>query len=114
MEMFLKRIMNGRTSGPLFIGVYPEVVSDVFTQVAEEVAPSKGITLKNLRQTCTDCMEKAGLEDDEIDAVLGHINVSKALIYYQDRSADAIARRLAKRTKRGVEVLSKTVEEFLQ
>jgi hypothetical protein len=48
-----------------------------------------------------------------IDACLGHISVSKALPYYQDRSDEAIYRRLAERTRVGVEVLSKAVEDYL-
>jgi hypothetical protein len=58
-------------------------------------------------------MESAGLDDVTIDTVLGHLSVSRALPHYQDRSPEAIARRLAARTRPGVEVLSAAVEEYL-
>lgn len=59
-------------------------------------------------------MEEAGLSDDEIDAALGHHQIKTALTNYQDRSTDAIARRLSKRTEKGVKVLCSAVKEFLR
>jgi integrase len=115
MEKFIKRIVGTRTNGSLWREQYhPDVISHVFEEAAALVAPNKNATLKNLRQAATDCMEKAGLSDNEIDAVLGHMSVSKAFHYYPDRSPQAIYRRLAERTRRGVEVLSEGVAELLK
>lgn len=113
MEKLLKRIIAGRKSGPLFPDIDPDDVSALFEECADRVAPEKNVSLHNLRHTATTIMENAGLTDDEIDAALGHYNVKTALPHYQDRSADALAARLAGRTKKGIEVLSKAVKEFL-
>jgi len=115
VETFLKRVIGTRISGSLWPQTcHPDVISHVFECAAVLVAPGKHPTLKNLRQAATDCMEKAGLSDSEIDATLGHLSVSKSLPYYQDRSPQAVYRRLADRTRRGVEVLSESVSEFLK
>lgn len=126
MERFLKRIIGDRIEGLVFPSPIwlkkgassselfnADYLSEVFKEVAERVAPQKRVTLNNLRHSATDIMEKAGLTDEEIDAALGHYNVKTALPNYQDRSADAIARHLSKRTKKGIEVLCKAVKEFL-
>ena len=114
IELFLRRIIGERTTGPIWPATRPDYVSHTFEEAAHIVCPQKKVTLKSLRQAATDAMEKAGLTDPEIDAVLGHLSVSKALKYYQDRSPDAIARKLAESTRKGVEVLSEAVKEFLK
>ncbi len=113
MEVFLRRIIGERISGPLFPGLDPDHVSQVFEEHADTIASSKNVSLHNLRHTGTTLMEAAGLTDEEIDAALGHYNPKTALSHYQDRSADAIARRLSEKTKKGISVLSKAVEDFL-
>ena len=115
MEKFLKRIIGTHTSGSLWKEQFhPDTVSHVFKDAAALVAPDKNVTIQNLRQAATDCMERAKLSDIEIDAALGHVSVSKAYHHYPDRSPQAIYRRLAARTRRGVEVLSESVAEFLK
>ncbi len=126
MERLLKRVIGGRTSGYLFPGpsamkkgtvnngmINHDYVSAIFKEIIDEIAPGKETTLHNLRHTATDIMEHAGLSDQDQDYTLGHFDVKTALRHYQDKSADAIARRLSGLTKKGIEVLSKTVEEFL-
>lgn len=115
MEKFLRRTIGTRTSGSLWKEQFhPDTVSHVFKDVAAHVAPSKEATIQNLRQAATDCMERAKLSDIEIDAALGHLSVSKAYHHYPDRSPQAIYRRLAERTRPGVEVLSGSIQEFLK
>ena len=58
-------------------------------------------------------MEKAGLTEFEQDLVLGHYNVKNVIRHYQNKSKDAVARRLSAMTKKGIKVLSTVVEEFL-
>ncbi|MBD3392216.1 MAG: hypothetical protein GF410_09385 [Chitinivibrionales bacterium] len=126
MKQFLKRITRGRTEGPVFPrpeelrrnnptdeAMNGDYLSQLFADVAAEVVPKKHVTLKNLRQTATSIMEDAGLTDDEQDAALGHIQIKTALPYYQDRSDEAIAKRISARTRKGIEVLSAAVEDFL-
>ncbi|MBN2035711.1 MAG: hypothetical protein JW768_03115 [Chitinispirillaceae bacterium] len=115
MERFLRRIIGNRTTGSLWDEAYnPNFISHKFEEEAYIVSPKKKATLKSLRQTCTDVMEKSGLTDLEIDACLGHVVVSKALPFYRDRSPQAVYRRLASRTQIGIEVLSRSIEEFLK
>jgi integrase len=115
MELFLKRIIGDRKSGSLWPdNHHPDFFSHAFEEIASKVVPHKHSTLKDMRQVATDVMEKAGLSDNEIDITLGHLSVSKALQYYQDRSPDAIARRLSVRTKPGIEVLSAAIAEYLK
>jgi integrase len=115
MEVFLKRIIGDRTSGSLWEpSFHADFISHQFEEVSNAIAPTKQATLKNLRQAATDVMEAAGLSDLEIDVTLGHISVSKALPHYQDRSAEAIARRLSERTRKGIVVLSDAVAEYLK
>jgi len=115
MKQLLKRITNGRTTGLLFTrpqelrrgdpndeALNGDYLSYIFADIVAEVAPGKHVTLKNLRQTATSIMEDAGLTDEEQDATLGHHQVKTALPYYQDRSHEAIAKRLALKTKKGI------------
>jgi integrase len=126
MEKLLKRVIAGRTSGYLFPGpsamrkgqaddgmLNHDYVSAIFKEVIDDIAPGKDATLHNLRHTATDIMEHAGLTDQEQDYALGHYDVKTALRHYQDKSADAIARRLSGLTRKGIEILSKTVEDLL-
>jgi Phage integrase family. len=76
--------------------------------------PKKDLSLHNLRHTAIDILEKACLTDEEIDAVLGHHEIKTALPFYKDRSADAIARRLSGRTKKGILILSDIVKGFFR
>ena len=126
MELLLKRVIGNRTSGPVF--EYPavmrkkiaedeffnaEYLSAIFKEIASKLVPQKNVSLKNLRQTATDILEKAGLTDDEIDATLGHHQIKTALLFYKDRSSLAVGRRLSGRTRKGVEILSETIKGFL-
>ncbi|MBN1472892.1 MAG: hypothetical protein JW925_14050 [Syntrophaceae bacterium] len=114
IELFLRKIIGERTKGRIWPVTRSDYVSKTFEEVARLVCPKKKVTLKSLRQAATDAMEKAGLTDPEIDAVLGHLSVSKALKFYKDRSPEAIARKMAASTRKGVEVLSETMKEFLR
>lgn len=117
MEDTFKRIIGERKSGAVFQipgrdFLSLDYISKVFKSVVKEVAPTKNISLKNLRQTATDFMEHAKVSMQDQDFALGHYNVSSILKHYQDRSSEAVATRLAPLTRPGVEVLSKAVEEF--
>jgi integrase len=119
MEKLLKKVIGNRKQGFMFPspwdkseGIIADNVSDEFLAVVKRVVPSKDISLNNLRHTATTLMEEAGLTDEEIDAALGHHQIRTALPNYQDRSADAIARRLSKRTEKGVTVLCQAVMKF--
>lgn len=114
MERFLKRIIGDRTNGPLWLEIcHATTVSHTFKDIVFQIAPSKNIELKKMRQIATDCMEKAGLTDPEIDAALGHGVVSKVLEHYKTRSVEAIYRRLSKNSQKGIEVVSSCIEEYL-
>jgi integrase len=120
MVTLLKRVIGKRTEGLVFPSPWdrdeefnPEKISADFSDVRQRIVPSKDVSLNNLRHTATSLMEEAGLSDDEIDAALGHHHIKTALRNYQDRSADAIARRLSKRTEEGVKVLCDAVKELL-
>lgn len=126
MERLLKRVIGDRTSGYLFPCppamkknnlddgmLNPEYVSALFKEIVDKIAPDKNLTLQNFRHTATDIMENAGLSDYEQDCTLGHYNIKNVLRHYQDKSVDAVSRRLSAITKTGIEVLSRTVEEFL-
>jgi integrase len=124
MEKLLKRIIGNRKEGLVFPG--PKYarnseedlsfsaghLSKTFAEVAGEVAPNKDISLMNLRQTATDIMGEAGLSDEEMDYVLGHYNVQTILDHYRDHTREAVARRLAPKTRKGIEVLSAAVNNF--
>ena len=86
--------VGNRTSGPVF--QYPavmrkkvaedeffnaEYLSAIFKEIVSKLVPQKNISLKNLRQTATDILEKRGLTDDEIDATLGHHQIKTALLF---------------------------------
>jgi integrase len=121
MEKLLKKVIGNRKEGLVFPspwnkleGIIPENISNEFIAVVKRVVPEKDVSLNNLRHTATSIMEDAGLTDDEIDAALGHHQIKTALTNYQDRSADVIARRLSKRTEKGVVVLCQAVKEFLK
>jgi site-specific recombinase XerD len=115
METFLRRSIGNRTSGSLWPEKYhPDFISHKFEEISSVVAPKKDATLKNLRQCATDTMERAGLSDTEIDANLGHLSVSKALKFYPDRSPEAVYKRFAERTRKGVEILSKSIDDHLK
>jgi integrase len=116
MESFLKRIIGDRVTGSLWPEIFhPDTISHEFEEAAFQVAPEKCPTLKNLRQAATDYMEKSGgMSFPEIDITLGHLSVSAAFKYYQDLSTEAIYRRFAQLTRKGVEVLSSSVEEYLK
>ena len=128
MESLLKRIIGKRTSGPAFYVpavmkksskiddeyLNADYISGLFKDIVIQKVPKKDISLQNLRHTATDILEKAGLTDEEIDAVLGHHEIKTALPFYKDRSADAIARRLSGRTKKGVVILSDIAKEFFR
>ncbi len=126
MEKLLRRVMGNRTTGFLFPCppamkkgevddgmLNPDYVSALFKEIVDELAPGKDATLQNLRHTATDIMENAGLSDSDQDYALGHYNVKTALRHYQDKSFDAVAKRLSALTIKGIEVLSGVVEEFL-
>ncbi len=126
LEKLIRQLMAGRKEGYLFPCppvmkradsktediLNGEFLSEVFREVVGRIVPTKEVSLKNLRQTATDFMEQEGLTDDEIDAALGHHQVKTALKHYQDRSAEAIAKRLSLRTKKGIEILSNTCNQF--
>ena len=129
LKIVFSRVINGRTDGPVFncsdvlkrAGASSEsgrlngdYISELFKHCIERHAPGKNITLHCLRHTSTDIMEKAGLSDDEIDAALGHYNVKTAINNYKDRSTEAIAERVSKRTKKGIEMLSKACNVFIK
>ena len=80
--------------------------------MVSKYAPEKDISLHGLRHTATDIMEHSGLTDEEIDNVLGHYNVNTALKHYKDRSKITVAKRLSRLNKKGIEVLSKTIESM--
>ena len=127
IEILLKKVIGERTEGLLF-PVYRksntkgkrtkncilngDYISELFKEMVSKYAPKKDVTLHCLRQTATDIMEHAGLNDNEIDNVLGHYSVKTALPHYQDRSEIAIAKRLSRLNRKGIEVLSKTVESM--
>jgi hypothetical protein len=91
-----------------------DYISGLFKDIVIQKVSKKDVSLQNLRNTATDILEKAGLTDEEIDAVLGHHEIKTALPFYKDRSADAIARRLSGRTKKRVVILSDIVKEFFR
>jgi integrase len=126
IKQFLKRITQDRDDGLVFPrpgelqrsnateeALNGDYLSQLFAEIVAEVVPKKHVTLKNLRQTATSIMEAAGLSDNEQDAALGHIQIKTALPFYQDRSDEAIARRISNKTMMGIEVLSSVVEDFL-
>lgn len=121
MGWLLKKVIGKRTTGLIFPspwdedkGINPEKISVIFSEVVKRIVPNKDISINNLRHTATTLMEDVGLTDDEIDAALGHHQIKTALPNYQDRSADAIARRLSKRTEKGIKVLCRAVKAFLK
>ena len=115
MENFLRRIIGDRKTGSLWPeNFHPTSVSRQFEAAASIIAPKKDATLKNLRQCATDVMEKAGLSDQEIDACLGHISVSKAFSFYADRSPEAVYKRFAEYTRKGITILSESIVEYLE
>jgi integrase len=129
LKKILKRVIGDRIEGPVFpvpdemkrtgtasiIGrLNGDYISELFTECLEKYAPQKDSTLHCLRHTATSIMENTGLSDDQIDAALGHYNVKTALPFYQDRSIDAIAKRLAGRTRPGIECLSKSMDKIIR
>jgi integrase len=117
MEGLLRGIIGDRKTGLLFPvkgnrfnGSY---FSELFERCIERVAPHKNTTLHCLRHSAVSIMEAGGLTDEEIDATLGHLSVKTALKYYQDRDPRSVALRVAGKTQKGLEVISKAVEEML-
>jgi integrase len=121
MGFLLKKVIGKRTTGLISPspwdedkGINPEKISVIFSEVVKRIVPNKDISINNLRHSATTLMEDAGLTDDEIDAALGHHQIKTALTNYQDRSNDAIARRLSKRTEKGVKVLCRAVKKVFK
>jgi integrase len=110
MELFFKRIVGNRTSGPIWSDVTPEYVSSKYEDAVEQIVPKKKTTLKTIRQLCTEVMTEAGLSKEEKDFTL-HNTVTER--FYENQAAHAVYKRLAERSKKGIEVLSKTAEEYL-
>jgi integrase len=109
MEAFLQRIIGSRTAGPIWPGLNPARVSERFDEALAKVCPKKNTTLKNLRQLCTQVMTDAGLSSDEKDFTLHNTVTEK---FYENQSTEAVYSRLAERTRKGVEVLSKSIEGY--
>jgi integrase len=126
METFLRRVIGNRKSGLLFPApkalrksrleeagqLNGDHLSLLFKTICKKYT-KKDIHLHNLRHTATDILEKAGLTAQDIDYCLGHYSVNTSLKNYQDRSRDAVARRISKLTEKGIEILSKTVESLI-
>jgi integrase len=113
IERLLKQIVGDRTEGTLFPGINADYFSKLFSKSIERHAPQKNTTLHCLRHSAVSLLEEAGLSDEEIDACLGHLATKSALKFYQDRDPRAVAMRLAGKTKKGIEVLSKAIQEIL-
>jgi integrase len=129
IEIILRRVIGNRSDGTLFRipdvlkrsnktngqsdGINGDYISEVMKNCAKKYAPNKAITLHCLRHTATSIMEKAGLTDDEIDSTLGHYNVKTAITFYQDRSKDAVAKRITEKTKKGIAVLSHSISDII-
>jgi integrase len=114
MEALLRRVIGNRTEGLIFPDIYDDTVSWKFEQAVDTVAKEKKLTLRNLRQTASDILEKSGLSDEEINYCLGHYSVKGSLRNYKDMSRETVARRLSALTKKGIEVLTEAVKEFLK
>ena len=111
VETFLRRIIGKRKTGRVWPDITPGYVSSKYDNAIEKNAPGKNTTLKNIRQLCNQVMTDAGLTPEEKDFTL-HNTVSER--FYENQEPQAVYKRLAERTKKGIGVLSKAAEKYLR
>jgi integrase len=119
METLLRRITKSREKRKdefIFARLHnnPNYLTNKFDEIAKGAVSEKpNIHLHNLRHTATDILDSAGLTDGEQDDTLGHYSVNTALKNYRNFSKEAAAKRLAARTRKGIEFLSAVVKKLM-